>query len=171
MTLRPKRGDHAAPPPGGDDFHDPLGDYARGEHADDLERSLAEETVAAMKTRPFKTIGPGTTIDEAMRTMVDMDIACLLVTEGDRLVGIVSERDVLRRVAEGYPANKDEPVSGVMTPQPVAIYETDTPAKALSVMVIGGFRHVPILDVDDKVVGILGPRRVTAYLQKYLARA
>lgn len=167
MTLRPKRSDGGADPA---EFRDPLKNYEPPEYADELERSLTEDTVeAVMQTRPFRTIDPQTPIEQAMRLMVDLDVACLLVTEHDRLVGIFSERDVLAKVADDFETMRSRPVGEVMTPKPVAVYQTDSPAKALNVMVTGGFRHVPILDVDDKLVGILGPRRVTAYVQKYLA--
>lgn len=166
MSMRPKRQTTAAAP-AVEDFEDPLSDYSGPDYDDEIERSLAEDEVTALTTRPVKTIPPDTTIEAAMKLMVDLDIASLPVTQGDKLVGIFSERDVLTKVAERFKAMRNRPISEVMTPKPIAIHETDSPGKALNVMVTGGFRHVPILDVDDKVVGILGPRRVTAYLQKY----
>ncbi len=62
-------------------------------------------------------------------------------------------------------------MSAVMTPDPVCVYETDTPAKALNLMAVGSFRHIPVLDVDGKIVGIVGPSRTSAYLQEKLGAA
>jgi len=55
-----------------------------------------------------------------------------------------------------------------MTHSVMTAYTADSPGKAMNLMAIGGFRHVPILDVDDKVVGILGPRRVSEFLHAHL---
>lgn len=151
------------------EYSDPLKDYSPPQYADELERSLADDEIGTMKITPFDTISPDTTIGDAMAKMASMRIAALLVADGDRLAGIFTERDVLDKVAGHYDRLKDIPVSVVMTPDPVVAYTTEPPAKALNLMAIGGFRHVPVLDVDDKLVGVLGPRRVTAYLQERFA--
>jgi CBS domain-containing protein len=164
--VRPKRGQTTEVT----DFEDPLKNYDGPIYADALERSLAEDTVEVMCIRPVKTVSPTMLVEEAMRVMIDLDIACLLITENDRLVGIFSERNVLDEVAFEFEKVRHHPIREVMTPDPVAIHVTDTPGKALNLMATGGFRHVPILDMEDKVTGILGPRRVTAYLQRYFLR-
>lgn len=167
MTLRPKRSSENVSPEG--EFADPLKDYSGPAYADELERSLAEDSVTVMQTQPFKMVSPSTSIAGCLSIMQDMDIACLLIGDDGKLEGILSERDVLAKIAERYDVMKDKPVSDVMTRSPASVYETDSPARALNLMAVSGFRHVPILDVDDKVVGILGPRRVTRYLQHHFA--
>ena len=122
----------------------------------------------SIQAKPFQIIDANQPVHDAMKVMGEKNIASVIVTENDRLVGIFSERDVLNKVAENYEKMKDQPVREVMTPNPVAVYEIDSPAKAMNQMAIGGFRHVPILDLDDKVVGVLGPRRVTAYVTKHV---
>lgn len=165
--MRPKRGTKDA----GAEFQDPLKNYDPPVFADALERSLAEETVEVMQIRPFKTVPPTMPIEEAMKLMNELDIACLMVTENDRLVGVFSERNILDHVAPDYPKMRSRPIREAMTRDPAAVHITDNVGKALNLMAVSGFRHVPILDVDEKVTGILGPRRVTAYLQKYFLQA
>ena len=58
----------------------------------------------------------------------------------------------------------DQPVSSVMRKGPVYVYETEDVAATLSVMAVSGFRHVPVLNLEDKLVGIVTPRRVTQFL-------
>jgi len=84
---------------------------------------------------------------------------------------VFSERDVLNKIADCFEQVKDQPVSQFMTPQPVVVHESDSSAKALNLMAVGGFRHVPLLDLDDKVVGVIGPRRITNYLKDRLGIA
>ena len=150
------------------EFEDPLKDYTTPQFEDSMEQSLSEETVQALKTTPYSQVAPTTTVEETLRLMAQHDIASVLVTENDRLVGIFSERDVLNKVADRYDQLRNQPVRDIMTPNPVVVYETDSPAKAINLMAEGGFRHVPILDINDKVVGILGPRRITSYLRDHV---
>jgi len=151
------------------DYSDPLKDYSAPEYADELERSLVEDEIHQLKTTPFDTISPDMSVRDAMAKMDEIGVACFMVAEGDRLVGVFTERDVLDKVATNLAAVADGPVRDVMTTGVVVAYETDSAAKALNLMATGGFRHIPVLDVDDKIVGILGPRRVTSYLQKHFS--
>jgi CBS domain-containing protein len=152
-------------------FEDPLKNYDPLDSTDPLERGLCLDRVDVVQVKPFTTLDADATIQDALALMAKHEIACLLITQHDKLVGIFSERDVLNRVAHRYDEIKFKPVRDYMTDKPAAVYETDSPAKALNLMATGGFRHVPILNVEDKVVGIIGPRRVTAYLQKLLKKS
>lgn len=151
------------------EFNDPLKDYSAPSYEDDMERALCEDRVDAIQIKPFVTLDANTTVEQTLRMMHEKDIAWVMITENDRLAGILSERDVLYKIADQFDQLRDKPIREVMTPDPVFVYETDSPAKALNMMEIGGFRHLPILDLDEKIVGVLGPRRVTAYLRKHLA--
>jgi CBS domain-containing protein len=82
-------------------------------------------------------------------------------------VGIFTQRDVLMKIVHDYDRVKASPIRQVMTPDPVVVRDTDNPAKAINLMAVGGFRHIPVLDVDDRVVGLIGPRRATAYLKHH----
>ena len=149
-----------------DEFRDPLGNYEPQEYSDSLERSLCEDLIhQVMETKPFFSVSADASIEQAMKSMSEKSVACAIVLEGDRMVGIFSERDVLNKVAGQFEQIKSMPVRIVMTHELLSVYETDSPAKALNMMAIGGFRHVPILDLDEKVTGIVGPRRVIRYIQ------
>lgn len=164
-TTRPKR----SPKDVSGEFKDPLSNYDEPDYADSLERSLAEDEVGVMKAQPFTALLASETVLAAMQHMSKHTIASVLVVDDEgKLKGIFSERDVVERVAFNFDEVKDQPLEKVMTPNPSCVYETDSPAKAMNLMATGGFRHIPILDVDDKVVGILGPRRVTNFLKEHL---
>ena len=162
MTLRPRRQNASL-----DDFQDPLDIYEPPAYADDTERALAEQSVADMKIAPYKTVAGRDRVRDAVQTMIDLDIACVLVVDDqDRLIGIFSERDVQTKLADRFEHLQHQPVSNFMTPDPTIVHDTDSPAKALNLMAIGGFRHIPVVDADERVVGILGPRRITHYLDQ-----
>jgi CBS domain-containing protein len=153
------------------DFQDPLENYEPREYQDDLERALAEEPVTAIHAQPFITITADTPVHAALETLVGRDIASTLVVENDRLVGIFSDRDALDKVALEYDEVKDKPVREVMTKNPVVVRDTDSSAAALCVMAAAGYRHVPIVSEDEKVVGIVSPHRVAEFLQAHFKDA
>ena len=149
------------------EFEDPLKDYSPPDYSDPLEHAMLEGRVADMKIEPYTALGPQTSVEQTLARMGELNIACVMIVEAERLLGIISERDVLHKIADRYEQVKTRPVSDFMTPSPVAVRRTDSPAKALNLMAVSGFRHLPIINVDDKVVGILGPRRVTTFLRQY----
>ena len=156
-------------PPG--EYQDPDLVFDPPVFADELERSLAEDTVMVMKTAPFRAVPPDMPVEDMMRAMVRQDIACVVVLEHDKLLGVISERDILTRVAFQYEKVRRRPVREVMTRDPVFVRDTDSPALALNLMAVGGFRHIPIVDVDGRVVGIIGPRRILNYLEPHFEAA
>ena len=81
------------------DFVDPLSNYEPREYSDALQEALAEETVAAIRSRPYAEISPDKSIYSALQALAGLKVASLLVVENGRLVGVFTERDVLERVA------------------------------------------------------------------------
>ena len=153
--------------PDPDDFQDPLENYDPREFDDPLEQALVEQETGTIRHEPYTTIAPDTPVHEAIEKLAGLHIACLLVAENDRLLGVFSERDVLSRVAFEYDDIKDQPVRDFMTADTIYVYETDSAVAALSVMALCGYRHVPVLDLNDNLVGIVSPQRVTEFLQRH----
>lgn len=152
-----------------DEFQDPLSNYEPRLYADELEELLAEQTVGNMQIRPYAEVQPDTTVFNALQALAGLKIASLLVVERGRLMGLFTERDALERVATHFAEVKDRPVREVMTTNPIVLYETDPAGAALSAIAVAGFRHVPVLDVHERVVGVLSPRRVFAFIEQCLA--
>ena len=88
-------------------------------------------------------IDANTTVDAAIARMQAEGVDCLLVTEGEVLVGIFTDRDAILKVAGT--TDGDRPVREVMTPDPVILRSGDPVAVAIHKMAVGGFRHVPIV--------------------------
>ncbi len=151
-----------------EEFKDPLENYDPPKYSDPLEKALIEESVAAIQATPFTTIAPDTPIRDAINNMVTQEIACLMVEQDGKLVGVFSDRDLLKHVATDYENMKDRPVSDAMTVRPVFVRQDDSSALALNVVAVSGYRHVPVLDVNDKIVGIISPQRISAFLQSNL---
>ena len=156
--------------PDPEEFQDPLENYEPKAYDDPLEQALVEEEIGTIRHEPFATISPETPVHEAIEKLAGLHIACLLVAEQDKLVGVFSDRDVLARVAFEFDELKDRPVRDVMTTEPVYVYEIDSAAASLSVMALCGCRHVPVLDLNENLVGIISPQRVTEFLHQHFQK-
>lgn len=149
------------------EFEDPLQNYDPVEYASQLEQALAEEPVTAMTIQPCATVSPATPIREALRTLRSQAISCLLVVDQDKLVGIFTVRDILEKVAERYSEVSENPVSDVMTTDPFVVYGTDPAGAAVAAIAVAGYRHVPVVDADFQLLGVVSPHRVFNFMGEH----
>jgi CBS domain-containing protein len=112
-------------------------------------------TVENHMTRDLVTVEPDATLADAARRMSSRGIGAVVVLEGERLVGILTERDVLKAVASGL--REEARVSEWMTRHPETVASDDTTDHAAALMIHGGFRHLPVVD-EDEVLGIVSIR-------------
>jgi CBS domain-containing protein len=111
--------------------------------------------VANHMTRSLLTVEPTRTLAEAARKMASRGVGAVVVLDGDRLSGILTERDIMNAVAAGF--REDVPVSEWMTRHPETVESEDSTDHAAALMIHGGFRHLPVVD-SGEVVGILSIR-------------
>jgi CBS domain-containing protein len=97
--------------------------------------------------------------------MHDKAIDCVLVVEGERLVGIFTDRDAVLKVAGTKTGG--QPISSVMTHDPVVLRHDETIAVAINKMAVGGFRHIPIVE-DGRPTGVVSARDVFHHLAESL---
>src|SRR6188508_928202 len=88
--------------------------------------------------------------------MAARGVGAVVVLEGDRVAAILTERDVMKAVAAGKDGSAS--VNEWMTSHPDTIEPSDTTDHAASLMIHGGFRHLPVVEADGKVVGIVSIR-------------
>jgi CBS domain-containing protein len=94
-------------------------------------------------------------IIEVAERMVERNVGAVLVLDGGRLTGILTERDVLRAVARGL--RDATRVADCMTANPETIAPDDTTEHAAVLMLHGGFRHLPVVE-GDNIVGVISIR-------------
>ncbi|MCX6463906.1 MAG: CBS domain-containing protein [Pseudonocardiales bacterium] len=100
------------------------------------------------------TVAPDATVTELIATLAERNVGALPVVDGGRLVGIVSERDVVRRLHAGGAAVLDARVADIMTSEVTTCSPSDGAAELASVMTRGRFRHLPVV-VDGRLAGIV----------------
>lgn len=100
------------------------------------------------------SIAPGARVFEALQLMADKDIGALLVMEGGRLAGIMSERDYARKVILAGKSSHDMAVREIMTERVVTVQPSQTVEECMALMTERRIRHLPVME-GDKLVGLL----------------
>jgi CBS domain-containing protein len=132
----------------------------------ELTRNLKVESVARLHPTPPRQVDAATRVADTVELMRREKVGCLLVVRDGRLVGIFTERDLLTRVlASGK--SLDLPIRDVMTPDPVTVEPKDSIRTAVKRMQGGSYRHLPVVDDQNKPVGILSAKRVVHYLVEH----
>jgi CBS domain-containing protein len=116
---------------------------------------MTVNSILKVKGSDVATIAPATSIADAVKRLAERHIGALIVKgPDDRVVGIISERDVVTALAESGAGILDEPVSRFMTRKVVMCGRSETVASVMERMTAGKFRHVPVVE-DNRLVGIV----------------
>jgi CBS domain-containing protein len=106
------------------------------------------------KGREVYALGPDEPVYEAIRQMAERQVGALLVLDGERLVGIVSERDYARKVILRDRASRTTPVRDIMTAEVISVTPHETVQSCMQLMTRHRIRHLPVVE-DSKVQGML----------------
>ena len=116
---------------------------------------MTVSTILAAKGRDVINIEPGATLGDAARLLAAKRIGAALILGADRhIVGIISERDIVRVLAERGAAALDEPVSRTMTREVETCTAGETVATIMERMTVGKFRHMPVVE-HSRVIGLV----------------
>lgn len=130
------------------------------------------------KSADIYSISPEASVIDAVRQMAERGIGALLVMDGPRLVGIVSERDYARKVVLQGRASVNTPVSAIMTAQLVTVRPEDTVDRCMAIVTERRIRHLPVLrgqelvglvSIGDLVKAVIEDQQVELdHLQRYI---
>ncbi|MBA3911076.1 MAG: histidine kinase [Rhodobacter sp.] len=135
--------------------------FHRGRQYDNRQSDISTRKVGDLIARAPVAVSPATTIREAAEKMRDAHISCLAITEGDRLVGIVTARDFTNKVlAEGL--DSGQPVSVVMARDPMVLTPDSLGSDVLNRMLEHRIGHLPVVD-DGKLVGMITQTDLTRF--------
>lgn len=111
--------------------------------------------ILADKSGPLMSVSPDDPVFYALQVMSDANVGALLVLDGEQLVGIFSERDYARKVILFGKASKDTPVRANMTDKVLYVTPDRTVDECMAIMTDKHIRHLPVLDDEGKVLGIV----------------
>ena len=131
-----------------------------------------------IKGKDVWSIGPDQSVFDALRMMAQKDVGALLVMEGDKMIGIVSERDYARKVVLLGKASKETLVREIMTQDVFTIHPDQMIEECMALMTARRIRHIPV-ELDGRILGVISigdvvkdiiyeQRQTIKKLEKYL---
>lgn len=128
----------------------------------DFQLSLASEGVGSAYPDQPLAASADESIGQVLELLRAQRTGAVLICEGPKLVGILTERDALKLMAAEADLNR--PVRDVMSSRPATISATATVGDAIRVMSEGGYRHLPIVDDSDRPRGVIAVHGIVHYL-------
>jgi CBS domain-containing protein len=128
---------------------------------------MTVRSILDSKGHEVLSVEPEAKLAAAVKILGEKKIGAVMVMSQGRIEGILSERDIVRVLAERGAGVLEEPVSAVMTSKVVSCRQSDTVAGIMEMMTSGKFRHLPVIE-DGRVVGLISigdivKRRVQEY--------
>jgi CBS domain-containing protein len=127
-----------------------------------LARRIGSEPIKSLMQSDPLVVGRQEPVAAVLVQMRERKVSCALVCEGDRLVGIFTERDYLDRIA-GSPELLAQPITDFMSPDPDALQPSASLAELLELIVRRGRRHLPVVQ-SKRLVGLVAARDIVKYI-------
>jgi CBS domain-containing protein len=132
------------------------------------ERSLRVIEVMAIELEVPLVLDGSCSVSGTIEAMRDRRLGYALITDEDKLAGIFTERDVLLSVLDESEVLQ-QPVAKLMTPAPVCVHARDTVWRVVSLMHEGGFRQIPVVDEEQRVLACVRHKDIAGYLVDHFA--
>jgi CBS domain-containing protein len=107
------------------------------------------------ENRTVHTIAPGAPVLDAIKLMAEKSIGALLVTQGQDILGIISERDYARKVVLMGRASHDTPVRDIMSSPVMYVRPDNTNEQCMALMTENRLRHLPVIEEGGKLIGLI----------------
>lgn len=128
-----------------------------------LEQELKSERVSHLDLTGFCQVDSGTAVRDTLTKMRSQETNVCLITEGDTLKGVFTDRDVITKVATNLEI-LNQPIDQVMTVNPITVKPDTSAADALWLMDDKGFRNLPVVESNGRIVGNMTHQAVISYL-------
>jgi CBS domain-containing protein len=117
------------------------------------------------KRDPIHSVGPDVSVTECVRTMTSKKLGALIIMDGERLIGIFTERDAMNKMLAAGRDPLNTKVSEVMTKNPYSIPPTTTVGEAMAIVTNRRFRHLPIVE-NGKVLAVISSGDLTHWMMQ-----
>ena len=112
---------------------------------------LTAQNILEIKGKDVWTISPDDSVFDALRLMARVDVGALMVMDGNKLIGIISERDYARKVILVGKSSKETLVKEIMTKKVVTIHPMQTCEECMDLMTKNQIRHLPVMDDGELI--------------------
>ncbi len=122
-------------------------------------------------TRSAATVGQNDTVADAAQIMKDRDVGSVVVVDRRKVVGILTDRDIVLRLGADGHGSLEAPVSSVMTRMPLCLSANVDVEQCLERMEAHGVRRIPIVDDEDELIGVVSLDDILIHLGRVLGTA
>ena len=129
-----------------------------------VELTLRQTKIRHLHMKEMVCVTPETSLGDTIATMQRRRNGCALVTLDSSLLGIFTERDLIRKVVGCAQGGLERPICELMTPEPEALSPDDCLLDAVRLMNQGGYRHIPLVDSANRVCNCLSVINIVDYL-------
>ncbi len=131
-----------------------------------IEETLRRERLGSLPLSRPTCVCISNSLEETLRVMQPEGIGAVLVCDGEKLVGIFTERDVLFKVFAKQ-VDLRQPIEKFMTPDPKVLSTEDTLGDAVRLMTESGYRNIPLQDEQGRRAGMITTREIIKYVAEY----
>lgn len=128
-----------------------------------IRQNLWQDDLTQVEITAPRVVEPDMSLRQVLRVMKKAAAGCILICQGNRLIGIFTERDYIKRVL-ARPADLDAPIRHYMTENPVTACLSETLGNVIQTMYQGGYRHLPVVSDDGQLAGTVSVKRIVQYL-------
>lgn len=123
-----------------------------------------ETPIRVLPMHTPKTLDVSATIGDAIDMMQSLRIGGVMITNQEKLAGIVTERDILMKVVGRVEDYRSQSISSIMTPNPTWLQPADPIVFLMHKMQVGGYRHIPIVDEEMRPLSMISLRDVLTFI-------
>jgi len=120
------------------------------------------KTILKNKGEAVITIGVFDTLGDAVDTMVEHNIAALVLTSGDKVIGVISEHDILKAISDRGVSILNAPVGHIVTDRLVTVSPEETTKRVMQLMTHSRIRHLPVME-NGQLAGIVSVGDIVKY--------
>jgi len=141
----------------------------RGAKHSEIGLDLLQHEIGGLCGRPAETLDVSATVGDAIDTMQAGRFGAVVITKDGKLVGILTERDLLMKVLGKIDDYRTRPIDELMTANPESLRKEDELVYLMNAMRMGGFRHMPIVDDQGTPLHVVSVRDVLAHVLEQFA--
>ena len=133
-----------------------------------ITRALSlDDPIAKLSLRDHPIVSSGINLKSVIKILRDKKVGCVMIEKNDQIIGVMTERDFLLRVTAKGLDLKSEIIDNYMTKNPETLTLNDPIAYALNKMHIYGIRHIPIINENSTIYGMISVKDIISHLGNY----
>lgn len=134
-----------------------------------LDSNTFKKPIKDIKVGKPISLEVGQNVEDAIAMMQVKQFGCVLVVDDGKLVGILTERDIISKaVGTGRELN-EIPVGEIMTPKPQSFQPDDSLAFVMNAMTVGGYRHIPIVDEKNQPISVVSVKDIVSFIVEHFS--